>query len=800
MPPREFWAAVVERRGTPLPRWADRGPATGDTGVHEVQLAPGAARGAARALGVPVEVALLTAHVKVIAAVTGEPQVLTGYRPEQVVLPCSVALSDEDSWRALASAVHDAEADLRANEPCPADLLDSGSPIDAVLDLSDGPDALPHPLRVRADAAGDRLRLSFRPGEFSADQVERLGEYYRAAIDLMTRQPGERHTSASLLPLAELELQLDGLAGPDRDLPDRRLHELFEERVRAHPDRIAAVHRGTEWSYQQLDERANGIARELLDRGLRPEDVVAVVSDRTLDWMAAVLGIFKAGGCYLPVDPEFPAARVDRMLRRSECRIALTGEAAHADLGDEVVAVPLAGIGDSAEQTGQRVAADQLAYIYFTSGSTGEPKGAMCEHLGMLNHVLAKIEDFGLREGAVIAQTAPQCFDISLWQLVAALLIGGRTVLVEQATIVDGARFADHLVDHGVEVVQLVPSYLDVVLDELRQRADRLALRCASVTGEAVKKELTERWFGALPQVRLVNAYGLTETSDDTNHEVMTEPPAHDRVPLGPPVRNTRVYVVDEQLRPVPLGAPGEIVFSGICVGRGYINDEERTRAVFLPDPHRPGNRLYRSGDLGRWLPGGKLEFLGRRDAQVKIRGFRIEIGEIENELLRIPRVGDSAVVVSTDPGGGKHLVAFHTGPARPAEQLAAPLAQALPDYMVPERFHHLDALPVNDNGKIDRKALTELADRASADAPHAPPETPTEQRLALLWSEVLGVPADQIGREDDFFARGGTSLSAIQLLTRLEQRIALRDFADAPVLASLAALLDERPTGKASP
>src|SRR5207245_6553271 len=258
----------------------------------------------------------------------------------------------------------------------------------------------------------------------------------------------------------------------------------------------------------------------------------------------------------------------------------------------------------------------------------------------------------------VVAQTAPQCFDISLWQLISALLAGGRTLIIEQEAILDAKRFVGKIADARVAVVQVVPSYLEVVLSYLAQEPRELRdLRCVSVTGEALKKELAQPWFAAQPGIKLINAYGLTETSDDTNHEVMDRAPDRERVPLGRPIGNVHVYVVDEHLSLVPLGAPGEIVFSGVCVGRGYINDTEGTRRAFLADPHREGNRLYRSGDYGRWLPDGKLEFLGRRDSQVKISGFRIEIGEIEGALVRLPGVRDGAVVVSN-----KQLIAFYSG------------------------------------------------------------------------------------------------------------------------------------------
>src|SRR5438552_10871626 len=489
------------------------------------------------------------------------------------------------------------------------------------------------------------------------------------------------------------------LAGPSRKLPERRAHEVFEDQARARPDAIAAMHGSRQLTYGEVNAGANEVARALLARGLTREGVVGVVTERNLDWMTAVLAIFKAGGAYLPIEPHFPAERIATTLSRAGCRLVLTERGSTAMLdpaldslsGLRQAGAPsvTAGTGTSASlqfstrpgsgpakagvQTlfidaasqeshpasdlGLDVAPDQLAYIYFTSGSTGEPKGAMCEHAGLLNHLLAKIDDLKIGEGTVVAQTAPQCFDISLWQLISALLVGGRTLIIEQELILDAKRFLEKIVAARVNVVQVVPSYLEVLVSYLAQHPREFKdLAYVVATGEALKKELVERWFAVQPRIKLVNAYGLTETSDDTNHEIMDRAPQGERVPLGRPINNVLIYVVDEQMQPVPLGAPGEIVFSGVCVGRGYINDPERTQRAFLQDPLRPGQRVYRSGDYGRGLPDGKLEFLGRRDSQVKISGFRIEIGEIENQLLKLPGVREGTVVVAEGADQNKHL------------------------------------------------------------------------------------------------------------------------------------------------
>ena len=715
----QYWRRLLAGGGaTTIPRWTltpQAGVAEHDATIPD-ELVSGLHR-LADDLAVTPSSILLAVHVKVLAALSGEREVVTSYIAGEgsPPLPCRLAL-EPGPWRTVLWAARRAESELLAHRHIAVDDVSrelglvrplfetavqptfEAAPGSAVTPTGDMPD-LPEGIVLWVGAVRHDgrvvLRLRYRTDVLDAKSAARVAGYHLTTLALIAADQGAGHDGQSLLSPDELHFQTERLAGPVRQLPDSRLHELFEQQVQAHPDTVAAVHADRQWTYGELNARANRLARALLSRGLRSEGVVAVVTERNLDWMAAVLAVLKAGGAYLPIEPHFPAERIATTLSRAGCTLVLTERGSTTSLDQALDVVP--GVQrvliDAAYQEdhpernpGVAVAADQLAYIYFTSGSTGEPKGAMCEHAGMLNHVFAKIDDLAIGEGHVVAQIAPQCFDISLWQLVSALLVGGRTLLVEQDVVLDAQRFVDRIVEGRVAVLQVVPSYLEVVLSYLEQHPRALPdLRYVSATGEALKRELVERWFAAVPGVSLVNAYGLTETSDDTNHEVMDRVPDRGRVPLGRPVNNVRVYVVDEHLNPVPLGAPGEIVFSGVCVGRGYINDPQRTGLAFLPDPHRAGERLYRSGDYGRWLPEGKLEFLGRRDTQVKISGFRIEIGEIENALLRVTGVRDGAVVVAGREGQGKHLIAFYSaGQPLEAELLRDRLGECFPSTWSP--------------------------------------------------------------------------------------------------------------------
>jgi amino acid adenylation domain-containing protein len=767
-----------------------------------------AVRNLSHMLDVPPASIWLAAHARVLQALSGETEVTTGCRGASGTWPCELDLG-QGSWRALVSQAHGLEVRARADRTGgPHAGQPPASAAYEVLFCTDQDhdpelaEGLVLSLSLRDDA-GETLHLRYRRDVLDEDAARRIAGYHLSALRHMVGDPEADPADADLVDPEERRLQLEQLAGPERPRPQRRFHELFEERVRQHPERIAAVQDARAWTYSELNARANRIARALHGRGLRAEDIVAVVAERDLEWMAAVIGIFKAGGAYLPIEPHFPADRIARTLTRAGARVVLTEGGSTTTLDDALQGVPavtkllfedIEAEGLPADDLGMEIRPDQLAYVYFTSGSTGEPKGAMCEHDGMVNHLYAKIEDLGIGPGDVVAQTAPQCFDISLWQLVSALLVGGRTLIVGQDRILDVERFIDTVERGSVAVFQVVPSYLDAVVAYLGGRPRALPyLRCVSATGEALKRELVRRWFDVMPDVKLVNAYGLTETSDDTNHEVMSAAPAGGSVPLGPPIPNVRIHILDERQRLVPLGAPGEIAFSGVCVGRGYINDPERTAQAYSTDPYVDGARLYRAGDYGRWSPDGKLEYLGRRDNQVKISGFRIEIGDIENALLGVPAVRDGAVVVGEGAGQSKFLVAFYSGNGPlEVDEIRNEMAARVPGYMVPSTYRWQESLPLTGNGKIDRKALTRMAREVIPEAGTATEAlSAAEQRLAEAWATVLGLPMGRIGGQDSFFALGGTSLSAVKLAVLLKRAVSIKDIMQTPILADLATLLE---------
>ncbi|WP_075134229.1 non-ribosomal peptide synthetase [Actinophytocola xinjiangensis] len=817
---REFWAAHLDgAHGTRLPR-PDR-PAGTPPGVavHDVPVPEelsAALRRVAAELAVPVKSVLLAAHVAVLAVVSGSDDVLTGYehsgRPEEHggehlaglflnTLPLRVRVPG-GTWAELVRAVYRAETDLLPHRRFPLSAVtralgERAPAIEAVFNFTHfhalrdlGFDLVrtaitsrtEFPLRAEfwQDPFTDHIGLSVHhdPAEFGRAQIDRIAGYYRRALELLTTHTGEDHRAHPLLSPAELATLTDRFAGPARPLPAGTALDLIAEQVRTRPDALALVADGQRLDYRTLDRRGGDLAGHLAAEGVRPGDVVAVALDRGLPWALTVLALLRLGAVYLPLDPADPPARLAAMVRHAGCRhVVATG-----DVGDLPATVLRPEDVRPAPEPAHRPAAGDLAYVIFTSGSTGEPKGALIRHLGLLNHLLAKVTDLGLGPDAVVAQTATQCFDISVWQLLVAWLAGGTTVVYGRDVVADPPALLDALAADAVTVVEVVPPHLDALLTEVEHRPRPLpALRHALVTGETLPPALTRRWFARYP-VPLVNAYGPTEASDDVTHHVLRGAAGGERVPVGTPVLNTHLYVVAGDGRLAPLGTYGEVCVTGPGVGAGYVNDPRRTAIAFRPNGFDDTSALlYRTGDLGRWLPGGVLDCAGRVDQQVKIRGHRVELSEIEGALAGLAGI-DHAVALVT----GGRLVAHCTGPAVPAAaEVRAALAATLPRHMLPDVVAPCAAFPVNRNGKVDRDAL---ARRALPEPDHRrePPAGETETRLLALFAEVLRREPGEIGVTDNFFAVGGHSLAAMRLASRLDTGV--RDVLDHPTVRSLAA------------
>ncbi|WP_326829867.1 amino acid adenylation domain-containing protein [Streptosporangium sp. NBC_01810] len=551
--------------------------------------------------------------------------------------------------------------------------------------------------------------------------------------------------------------------------------ERVRERAVAAPDGVAVLDDAGSVSYRELVARANAVAKKL------PAGVlVGLLGDPGVRYVSAVLGVLGAGGAYVPFDPAAPVARIADLIADSGIEVLIVAPE-YLDLAREVATGVRVLVFDDAvdgDLGPVRGVEDDLAYVMFTSGSTGRPKGAMVHRRGMVNHLLAKVEDLGLDSSDVVVQNAPLTFDISVWQMLAALIVGARVRVVSRESAMDPQRLFGIA---GVTVLEVVPSLLRAALDTKVTVAEP-GLRWLLVTGEALPAELCRRWLQSYPAVPVMNAYGPTECSDDVTHAVIRNPGevAGLRTPIGRPVRNTQLYVLGDDLQPVPVGVPGELYVGGVGVGRGYLNDPARTAAVFVASPFG-GGRLYRTGDRVVYRPDGQLEFLERRDFQVKIRGHRIELGEIETAIRSADGVRNTVVTADR-----QRLVAYVVGQVEPGA-LQAHVAALLPDYMVPAVVMILDALPLTSNGKLDRKALPEPDFTATAEG--RGPRDPREEVLCALFAEVLDV--DSVGIDDSFFDLGGHSLLAVRLISRvrgaLGVELSVRDVFDAPTVAGLA-------------
>ncbi|MFJ8044030.1 amino acid adenylation domain-containing protein [Kitasatospora sp. NPDC096147] len=576
--------------------------------------------------------------------------------------------------------------------------------------------------------------------------------------------------------------------------PARPVHVLVAERAQAAPDAVAVSADGSKLTYRELDGAADAVAAALLAAGVRPGEVVGVSHERGAALVTAVLGVLKAGGAYLALDPEAPDARSAAQLADAGVRTVLAQDSLRQRLPGGLTVLTPAEVPAEAP-AGFRpveVGPDDLAYISYTSGSTGEPKGVAVPHRAVAR--LVGPNDWSdLRPEDVVLQLAPVAFDASTLELWGALA-NGASLAVYPAGPVTADRLAELLRDEGVTVAWLTAGlFHQMVGSQLKSFA---GLRQVIAGGDVIRPDQLRRLLGAHPELTFTNGYGPTENTTFTACWTTRTAPRTGSVPIGRPIAGTRVLVLDSALRPVPAGVPGELYAAGEGLAREYLGRPEATAAAFREDPARPGERIYRTGDLARWLPDGDLEFLGRADNQVKINGYRVEIGAVEAAVLANPAVAEAVVLAQPDPAGGKRLLAYlvPTGDGDVAS-LREALRRQLPSYMLPWAYVTLEKFPLNRNGKLDRAALP-AARRVPRDLPDAyrAPVTPEEEYLCGLWGEVLDV--EPVGIDDDFFELGGHSLMAGELITRIQEERSIELSAQTlylrPTIAELAEALEQ--------
>ena len=644
-----------------------------------------------------------------------------------------------------------------------AGLEYSAAKFDLTLDLAD-------------TGEGISGTLNFATALFDRATAERYGVYLVQALRAMTLNSPRSVSHIDLLPPAEREHLLHGWNRTERDYPlDQTLAALFEQQVRRTPDATALVSGAESLSYAQLNARANRLAHALIARGVGPDSRVAVCAERGLNMVTALFGILKAGGAYVPLDPAYPGERLQYILQDADPVLLLADAAGRAALGEP--ATPQLALEAalpetlSAENPAPRAQASHLAYVIYTSGSTGKPKGAMNEHRGVVNRLVWMQEAYGLTAADTVLQKTPFGFDVSVWEFFWPLMVGARLVMAKPEGHKDPDYLSRAIEQYGVTTLHFVPSMLQSFLAD-----GQAATRCGQVvrvmcSGEALPAALVAEFYRRLPQAELHNLYGPTEAAVDVTAWHCSREADRVSVPIGRPIANTRIYLLDERGQPVPLGAVGELYIGGVQVARGYLNRPELTAERFLSDPFAPGGRMYRTGDVARYLANGDIEYLGRNDQQVKIRGFRIECGEIEAALATHPAVRE-AVVDARAVGDDKRLVAWVVPAADVAEEaLAGALRQhvsaALPDYMVPSAWVVVAALPLSPNGKLDRRALPE-PQGAQSQAAYEAPQGEHETLLAAIWRELLNV--ERVGRHDNFFELGGHSLLAVKLMAQLRR------------------------------
>ncbi|MEH2232807.1 MAG: amino acid adenylation domain-containing protein [Nostoc sp.] len=642
--------------------------------------------------------------------------------------------------------------------------------------------------------------LEYNSDLFDRATITRMAGHFQTLLEGIVANPQQRVSELPLLTIPERHQLLVEWNDTQAEYPlDKCIHQLFEEQVEQTPDAVAVVFADQELTYRELNHQANKIAHYLQALGVEPEVLVGICMERSIQMVVALLGILKAGGAYVPLDPAHPQERLRFMLSDSQVSVLLTQEKLVSRLSKnktDVVCVDTAWglISQESEHNPiSDIKPENLAYVIYTSGSTGRPKGTLIVHQGLVNYLTWATKTYTVN-GCGAPVNSSIGFDATITSLFSPLLVGQKVVLLPEEQEIEALSGALRSYSN-FSLVKITPAHLDILNQLLVNNEAEGQARALIVGGEALSGKSLSFWRSYAPSTRLINEYGPTETVVGCCvYEVTDRTSLSDWVPIGRPIFNTQLYILDRYLEPVPVGVPGELHIGGAGVARGYINRPELTEAKFIPNPfsQEKGARLYKTGDLARYLPDGNIEFLGRIDNQVKIRGFRIELEEIEAVLSQHPDLREVVVIARPDQLGNPRLVAYfvpHQAQVPTLGRLRNFLKQQLPDYMLPSAFVSLEAIPLTPNGKVDRDALPAPdISSFSQSISFIPPHTPTQEVLAAIWTEVLGL--EQIGIHDNFFELGGHSLLATQVVSRLRQafgvELPLRCLFESPTLAQL--------------
>ncbi|MGB7948960.1 MAG: amino acid adenylation domain-containing protein [Candidatus Binatia bacterium] len=653
--------------------------------------------------------------------------------------------------------------------------------------------------------------IEYNTDLFDGSTIARMMAHFRTLLEGIVPNPDARLADLPLLTHAERQQLLVEWSGTKRKYPsDKCIHELFEAQVERSPDAVAVIFEDQELTYRELNARANRLAHDLGNLGVGPDTLVGICMERSLDMIVGIVAILKAGGAFVPLDPTSPQDRLAFMLDDSEVSIVLTQERLFSLLSsytgqivclDSVIRPSATEASGILSNPANGTTPDSLAYVIYTSGSTGKPKGVLINHCNVTRLLLATHSWFHFDQHDVWTLFHSYAFDFSVWEMWGALLYGGRLVVVPYWVSRSPEMFYRLLIEKNVTVLNQTPSaFRQLIQAEASSiESSSLALRLVIFGGEALDFRTLKPWFERHgdQHPRLVNMYGITETTVHVTYRPITaaDLSGSENSLVGVPIPDLKLYVLDPNWNPVPIGIPGELCVGGAGVGRGYLKRPELTAERFIPNPFDPGGgeRLYRSGDRVRYLPDRDIEYLGRMDAQVKLRGYRIELGEIEATLSQHPAVRDVALVLLEDESTEKRLVAYVVAPepSPTVSELNGFLRQKLPEYMIPASFVFLDVLPLTPNGKVDRRKLpVPDQSRPEQESPFVAPRTSVEELLAKMWTDLLKV--ERVGIHDNFFELGGHSLLITQVASRIEQafqaQLPLRVLFDAPTIALLSA------------